>query len=503
MLKKSLKIAARRSELSQIQARSVASAFQQSYPELAVEFIFQATQGDRDTQTPLANFGGKGAFTSDLTELLLNGQADIVVHSWKDLPIEAGDQTHVAATLARADIRDFLLIHKSSFDRSKSELKLLSSSPRREFLIGNFLKWAYPKSNTNFKFESVRGNIATRLRKFQEGQGDGLVIAKAAIDRALSDNTAEFEATRQLIRACIASSYWMVIPVTVSPCAPAQGALALEVRNDNRVVQEMCAEISSRSDFECVLRERELLAEHGGGCHLAIGTSVIKRDFGKLTVAIGKTPSGIEFSKFDFERAVGQIPRAQHDSYWPATRAEMSEQPAEAVEYETERLRNSKYLWIAKARALPENFQVTSNQILWSAGLESWRRLAARGVWVNGSSESLGEQEDPRISHILGEVPHWIKLSHAHANVGKFELFATYRLKNSHLPENIGAKTHFFWRSGSLFRSAVERFPKIAEAIHACGPGNTFEYIKNFLGTSNRLFVALTFESWLDEISPT
>ena len=503
MSDQTLRIAARRSELSQIQARSVGRAFMRQFPELKIEFIWQATQGDRDTSTPLSQFGGKGAFTSDLSELLVSGAADMVVHSWKDLPVESAAQTEVAATLKRADLRDIILFHKDMIRQPPNRCwKILSSSPRREYLIGLFLEWAFPVQAQQFSFESVRGNVATRLRKFSERQGDALVIAKAALDRFLSDQTPEFDGTRDLIRRCLRESLWMVVPLSACPCAAAQGALAIEIRVGDKRLFEMCAALNEKNDFQSVKRERALLSEHGGGCHLAIGAAVLKRNFGDITFQSGKTPAGEEFSKIHLERAGGVIAKAGANAIWPQTRAQMRQQSAEFVDIDPQAISGFKFLWIAKARALPTACKLSDTQIVWTAGLDSWRKLAERGVWVNGSAESLGEQEDAGISLLLGEQPSWIKLSHTQANVGALKLLPTYQITSCELPDDLASKTHFFWRSGSLFSAALERYPSIAAGIHACGPGNTYEAIRQKLGSNERVFVALSFDNWLQEVSP-
>jgi len=469
---------------------------------LEIEFIWQATQGDRDTKTPLAQFGGKGAFTSDLSELLLSRKTDMVVHSWKDLPVEAGPHTRVAATLDRADVRDVILFHRDALEICDRPIRILSSSPRREFLIGEFLSWAFPVADQRFVFESVRGNVATRLKKFGQREGDAIVIAKAAIDRFLSDQTSEFESTRHLIKNCLDSSLWMVVPVSACPCAPAQGALAIEVRNDNKRAFEICDQINSRGDFACAQLERELLSAHGGGCHLAIGATVLKRSYGAITLQRGKTPAGLTFSSIDLARSAGAIPKAARDAIWPASRQQMQEQAAEPLDnLDFSKISSCKHLWIAKARALPTTVKLSTHQIVWTAGLDTWRKLAARGVWVNGSAEALGEQEDAGISLLIGEQPKWCKLSHTQAAVGALELLPTYRINSIELPEDLASKTHFFWRNGSLFLAALDRYPSIVNGFHACGPGNTFELLSQALRSDQRLFVALSFDSWLQEVS--
>lgn len=129
--------------------------------------------------------GTKGVFTRDLTEELLEKKTDLIIHSWKDLDLEGRPDTTIVGVLDRADSRDVLLWKKSSLSKySPSELKIQTSSPRREYNLRKFLHTLLPcrYKNSSLVFLPVRGNIQTRIRKWKDSDSDGLVLAKAALD---------------------------------------------------------------------------------------------------------------------------------------------------------------------------------------------------------------------------------------------------------------------------------------------------------------------------------
>jgi hydroxymethylbilane synthase len=139
-------------------------------------------------------------------------------------------------------------------------------------------------------------------------------------------------------------------------------------------------------------------------------------------------------------------------------------------------------LLVARADALPSHWTPGDTQVVWSAGLATWRRLAARGVWVSGSDESLGETA-ARAAHLLfPDVQRWLKLTHADGYdppIG--ERVATYRLEQVRAPLPVHDYTHFFWRSGSQFMAYLRAFPGLERAWHGCGPGNTWRQLRELL----------------------
>ena len=186
-----LKILSRKSPLARIQAKLVANEISKSLPKIKIEYIFKSSLGDLDQDTPLDKMPDIGVFTNDIREDLISNKADIAVHSWKDLPIDFEEGTEILGTLQRADMRDMVFFKKFNLD--KKDLSILSSSPRRKKNLSAFLPKAMPLNLDQINFKEVRGNIHTRFKKFLDGEEDGLVVAKAAIDRFLQNKNGEFE----------------------------------------------------------------------------------------------------------------------------------------------------------------------------------------------------------------------------------------------------------------------------------------------------------------------
>ena len=163
-----IKIISRKSDLAIIQAKLVGKSISRSNPSLSIEYLYKDTKGDIDLTTPLSKLPEIGVFTSDLRESLIENDADIAVHSWKDLPIKLEKGTSVVGTLPRADMRDVLLVKKNKIDSIKKNklIKISSSSPRRSYNISAFLNKAVPFDLNEISFKDIRGNIPTRLNKF-------------------------------------------------------------------------------------------------------------------------------------------------------------------------------------------------------------------------------------------------------------------------------------------------------------------------------------------------
>src|SRR5262249_47044502 len=207
-----VRLLSRASDLARLQAIAVSPALQAKPPDLDIHWLTRASAGDRDNTTPLASLPDKGAFTTDLSDALLEGRADLVVHSWKDLPLEDRDGTMVAATLERADPRDMLLVRREVVARRPRTITILSSSPRRSWLLEQALPEVLPWRVEALQFAPVRGNIATRLARLTEGRGDALVVAKAALDRLLGFG-APFEAAAREVRGHLNHCVGMVLPL--------------------------------------------------------------------------------------------------------------------------------------------------------------------------------------------------------------------------------------------------------------------------------------------------
>lgn len=469
-----LLIAARKSDLARLQAYQVGTALLEKNPNLEISYHFRESLGDREQSNPLWRMPEKGVFTEDFLAGLVSGEFDLVVHSWKDLPTEPRERTEVVATLPRADARDVLLVRREVLKRNSGPWRVLSSSPRRAHFLGEAWKDLAPAGSPALEFHAVRGNIPTRLLKLQAGEGEALLVAKAALDRLLGTSESEFAEAREKIRDVLAGCEWMVLPIRVQPPAPAQGALAIEIAREREDLRELLGSIHCPRTFDAVVWERRQLSTFGGGCHLKLGAYAGHRAGLDLRVLRGQPPQGAAVSREWIERPAAKTrPGAtcvlkSEDLFAPDTL--VSEIEAEA-------------LYAAHSRALPERARFS---YLWTAGLQSWKALAARGLWVNGCDESWGE-ERPGVDHLAGRRLQWTKLTHEEGETSALPVTPTYRLRpredvDPAIERRVREAGAFYWRSGSLFRRALELWPAIRGASHSCGPGSTRTALERALG---------------------
>ncbi len=229
-------IGSRGSQLALWQARHIASLLN---VETRIEII--KTTGDKIQDVPLSQVGGKGLFTKEIEEALLDRRIDLAVHSLKDMPSELPAGLILAAIPEREDPRDALI-----GAALKDGARVGTSSLRRSVQLANL--------NLDLKIESLRGNVDTRLRKLDEGQYDTIVLAAAGLRRlGWADRISE------------------LIPIDVMIPAVGQGALAIETRDDNGEAQHIAHTLEHEPSRIAITAERAFLAVFGGGCQVPIG----------------------------------------------------------------------------------------------------------------------------------------------------------------------------------------------------------------------------------------
>ncbi len=501
-------LGARASVLSQVQARLVGDALLARHPGIEVRYALKSAAGDRNPHASLPELLRSGGFTADLSAALDAGSVDIAVHSWKDLPFASRAHTEVIATLSRADARDLLLVRRDWLDApQRASLRVLSSSARRSTNLGGFLQWALPlRPAPEVTFVPVRGDIERRLELLMSCDCSALVIAKAAVDRLLESSAVDFAPVRERLRAVLAACELMVLPLALNPTAPGQGALALETRRDRADLAALLATINHEPSFRRVQAERSPLADAGHEDQ-PFGVSIVPLrtfnvEWGEVEFTRGQR-GGHWVQGAELRRNASPLPRARcDDAIWTGETAGDEPYRRVALPVRHDRFDDARCgLFVARSEAWPDGYTPRPGQVVWSAGIDTWRRLAARGIWVHGSDESLGESGAVAARALFPRVRSWVKFSHQQGyDSPHSERVATYRLERSAPLADVRGRTHFYWRSGSQFFDYLEANPGIRDAWHGCGPGNTFSMIRAAIG-EERVRAFLSADGFREEVA--
>lgn len=240
-------IATRESPLALWQACHIQSRLQARYPGLVVELLGMTTQGDRILDVTLNKIGGKGLFVKELELALLEGRADLAVHSMKDVPMTLAPEFALAAICEREDPRDAFVSNRYARLADLPPGAIVgTSSLRRE----SQLRALHPQ----LVIRPLRGNVGTRLAKLDAGEYDAIVLAAAGLKRlGLAERIAE----------CLE-------PQTSLP-APGQGALGLEIKAGRDDLKALLAPLNDAATAACVTAERALSRRLGGSCQLPLG----------------------------------------------------------------------------------------------------------------------------------------------------------------------------------------------------------------------------------------
>ncbi|WP_298608124.1 hydroxymethylbilane synthase [uncultured Thiothrix sp.] len=241
-----IRIATRTSPLALWQAEHVAARLQALHSDLQVELVGMTTRGDKILDSPLSRIGGKGLFVKELEVGMLEGSADMAVHSMKDVPMEFPEGLHLAVIMEREDPRDaFVSNHYQSLDELPEGAVIGTCSLRRQMQ----LLARYPQLKT----KDLRGNINTRLAKLDNGEYDAIILAAAG-----------------LIRMQFAARITSYLSPEQSLPAVGQGAIGIECRVNDPRIQELLAPLIHPATLIRVRAERAMNHRLHGGCQVPI-----------------------------------------------------------------------------------------------------------------------------------------------------------------------------------------------------------------------------------------
>jgi hydroxymethylbilane synthase len=297
-----LKIATRKSPLAMWQAEHAAAILSRLHPGLRVEIVGMTTRGDKILDAPLAKVGGKGLFVKELEQGMLEGIADIAVHSMKDVPVDFPPGLHLAVIMDREDPLDAFVSNRyERLDDLPDGACVGTSSLRRQCQLA--------ARRPDLRIEPLRGNVNTRLRKLDDGEYDAIILAAAGLKRL---------GFAERIRA--------EIPAEDSLPAIGQGAIGIECRSDDDRVHALIEALNHPPTAQRVLAERAMNAKLQGGCQVPIaGHAVHEGDELHLRGLVG-TPDGARVL-----RAEGRAPAADAEALGERIADELLAQGADAI----------------------------------------------------------------------------------------------------------------------------------------------------------------------------
>ena len=280
-----LVIASRESALAMWQAKHIQARLQLLYPNCNISILGMTTVGDQILDKPLANIGGKGLFIKELENALLDGSADLAVHSMKDVPMHMPEGFILVATGERENPHDaFVSNDYDSLAHLPNGSIVGTSSLRRQSQI----QARFP----HLKIESLRGNVQTRLRKLDEGQYAAIILAAAG-----------------LIRLDLAERIRSFISAEDSIPAVGQGALGIEIRADREDLISVLAPLNHLDTEQCVKAERGFSRTLAGSCTVPLGAYATKQEH---TISITGFVASVDGKKMVRETSTGHADDAEN-----------------------------------------------------------------------------------------------------------------------------------------------------------------------------------------------
>lgn len=402
-----LRLGTRKSLLAWAQSSWVARLVEKRNPGVRVELIGIETAGDRILDISLRKVEGKEFFVGELDEALREGRVDFNVHSLKDLSLERPKEFVLAAVPEREDSRDVVILGPKAIEKAEKRARLVvgTSSPRRLENLPLPLKDFLPVG-CEIHFEEIRGNINTRLSRVHLPESeakslDGVVLAAAGLNRLWND----LENGRPELEKLLKGTRLFWVPLSRSPSAPGQGALAIECRReDARTLAALKTLHDARTEAD-ILEERSVLSREGGGCHQRFGASVERvGESGRVLTVRGLS------SRVDAQGAplrleertyfpVRELPKASRLKAWaPASDNANRVRSVEALELNAEQkalLKGAPFWILAHSAALTPALLECYNpkiQRVFAMGARSALEARNQGIWVEAHADGWGAE---------------------------------------------------------------------------------------------------------------
>lgn len=500
---KQIRILCRDSRLSLIQARMTRDKVLAARPDTEVIILTASSRGDREQDIPLSSLDGTDFFTQEISAALQRGEAELAVHSLKDMSAPHFFSHDAFAVIDRDDVRDIAIFRPSIMEKLRrgEPIVIGTCSPRREDMAMAFLKKALPQlgPEINITVSAIRGNVEGRLRQVDEGKYDGTILATAGLNRLWRD-----EEAGPVVKALLADKKTMLLPLFECAPAPCQAAIVVEADPNHTNMRGILDELNQPQLAADARAEKRLAWGYGTGCLQRFGVVTVHAQEQRFLYAAGVDQHGQSFMHWEGLPALEFNEEELFSS---------SDHMASFFTYEahpdTGEI-NTNAVFIANHKALQYGklSECIRNKRVWVSGTRTWLELARAGIWVEGSADALGFAsmlsvwDMPLIRQSSKDITIVTHRSAAERWEAKgYEAIAAYDLGGSNFngtSSDLGGRTYYFWTSYAQWDHYGRELP--STAVHICTSGETAALMQK-AGLSPVVFPTIrSFEWWRKRI---
>ncbi|MFO0451269.1 MAG: hypothetical protein ACK52I_21880, partial [Pseudomonadota bacterium] len=493
-----------------LQAELVKKKILQVDPNAEIEIIGRSSRGDKEIDVPLSTLDGTDFFTQEIFEALQKGEAELAVHSLKDMSALHFFSHPAFAIVDREDVRDVAIFNPDIIEKIKSGETLIigTCAPRRESMAIHFLKKALPQLHQEIRIEikPIRGNVEGRLLQLHEGKYDGTILATAGLNRLLiAEAEKGLEKEAHSVTQLLKQKRLMFLPLIECVPAPCQGAIVAEANPANQETVDLLKKITIASIMDEVYAEKKKAYAYGTGCLQKFGVVTLRTPHGNYMYASGEDVKGNHFTEWNPLPDISLAPEEIFSSTdqmsafftydWLEEKIEIAEPLVFVANY--------------KALIQPGIADLLSHKQVWASGTKTWYELAKMGVWVQGSADALGfEQWLPMLTMplIQKSADDICVLTH-HKAAERWRIKGKKAVSNYRLvPQLTEEMKNKITKAKGIFWSSYAQFDMYgqyaaSDAVHICAGGETAQLLRQH-GIEPIIFPTIkSFDVWRKSVT--
>lgn len=526
---KKVRIICRQSRLSLLQAELVMQKILNVQPGAEIEILGRSSRGDRELSVPLSALDGTDFFTEEIFEALEKNEADIAVHSLKDMSAPHFFSHNAFAIVDRDDVRDVAIFNSNVIEKIKNSETIVigTCSPRREEMAISFLRKALPQlGNIKIEIKSIRGNVEGRLKQLHTGDYDATILATAGLNRLLRNEETPSSVNNSdsaLVRTLLKNKMLMLLPIFECVPAPCQGAIVAEAHPTNKEAVELIQKINDEVLLDETINEKKKAFEYGTGCLQKFGVTTIKTKNKTHLYAAGEDTAGNKFLEWTNlpDVTIDESKLFSSTDYmkdffsyeWTNENIQIHEPVIFVANYKAVQQSSIELMTYKSAtqEELNSSNVAGEQKIILASGTKTWFELAKQGYWVTASADALGFEnllpvlQMPLFAIAVNDI---CILTHETAaerwKAKDVAAVSNYKLisKNDALiAQQIAASDSIFWSS---FAQYVQYEPFVKhDATHICAGGETATLLRN-AGVEPIIFPTIkAFEQWRKSFIPS